>query len=235
MKKLTALISALLLVLLCAAAFADTEVTASGTGTVLVPADTAVISLGVSARNPDVLQAQGRVNEAIAAIRRVLTDAGIPSEDISTDYINIFAIYDYRETGDQLSSYEASSTLAIRTEEINRVGEMVDLAFRAGANTLNGISFSARNTEEARKEALQAAVRDAMDKAETLAAAAGLRITGIEQIGEESTFHTDTGASRFEMKASGMAESADAATEVQAAKVSVVSTVSIRCSAEKAE
>ena len=64
--------SFLFLLLLCALsapALADSTVTVSGEGEVLVPADLAIVSLGVSARDKDVLTAQSKVNETIAAIR----------------------------------------------------------------------------------------------------------------------------------------------------------------------
>ena len=76
-----------------------------------------MISLGVSARDRDVLKAQAKVNEAIAAIRTALTEAGVEKQDINTDYINIYAMYDYREGQEELTAYNASSTLAIKVTD----------------------------------------------------------------------------------------------------------------------
>ena len=50
------------------------------TGEVRVSADTAVISLGVNARDKDVLKAQQKVNETIAAIRAALIEKGVKEE-----------------------------------------------------------------------------------------------------------------------------------------------------------
>ena len=58
MKKAMALMLSLLLILMGSAAFAETGITVNGTGEVRVSADTAVISLGVNARDKDVLKAQ---------------------------------------------------------------------------------------------------------------------------------------------------------------------------------
>ena len=71
MKKLIAIIAALVLALSAATALADTKITVNGTGEVRVSADTAIISLGVNVRDKDVLKAQQKVNETIAAIAGV--------------------------------------------------------------------------------------------------------------------------------------------------------------------
>ena len=144
MKKALSLILTLLMILsVPTLAFADSEITVTGTGEVLVPADVAVVSLGISAADPDVLAAQAKANQAIASIREALIAFGIPEEDINTDYINIYALYDYSGDEEVIRAYKANSTLAIRVSEIEKVGDVIDTAFGAGANTLNGISFSA--------------------------------------------------------------------------------------------
>ncbi len=68
MKKLIAIFVALVMLLFSVAALAETKITVNGTGEVCVSADTAIISLGVNTRDKDVLKAQQRVNETIAAI-----------------------------------------------------------------------------------------------------------------------------------------------------------------------
>ena len=171
--KLIAVLAVLML-LGCSAALAETKIAVTGTGETRIAADTAVISLGVSARDKDVLKAQQKVNETIAAIRKALIEKGIPEENINTDFINIYAIYDYREETEMLTAYNASSTLAIKVEDIEKAGMVIDEAFAAGANTLNGISFSAENTEEAQAESLKKAVENAKAKAEILCSASGV-------------------------------------------------------------
>ena len=94
MKKLIALFIALVLTLSAAIALAETKISVNGTGEVRVSADTAIISLGVNARDKDVLKAQRKVNETIAAIRKALIEQGVNEENINTDYIDIYPIYE---------------------------------------------------------------------------------------------------------------------------------------------
>ncbi len=233
MRKLTALILALMVLAASAAALADTEITVSGEGNILVSADTAVVNIGVNIRDRNALKAQQRANEVIAAVRKTLTENGIAAEDINTGYVELFTIYDYDYSSgsDAVSMYTANSMLAIQLKDMTQVGKVIDLAFGAGANSLNGVSFSASDTDAARKEALKAAVEQARVKAEVLAEAAGLKITGIEAINEGGTYSFDSGLNNF--RAKGMTEeTAIADTVVQAAKIQVNSTVNITFKAE---
>ena len=77
MKKLFAFILAAALMAACSLAVAETQISVSGSGETRIRADTAVISLGVNARDKDVLKAQQQVNDAIAAIRNALMDQGV--------------------------------------------------------------------------------------------------------------------------------------------------------------
>ena len=231
MKKMAAVVLTLVLMLTVSAAFADTEIRVNGNGEVRVAADTAVISLGVNARDRDVLKAQQKVNETIAAIRTALTGEGVPEEDITTDYLNIYATYDYRDDEEQLAAYMANSTLAIRVTDMDTVGMLIDACFAAGANTLNGISFSASDTEEAKTEAMKKAVADARKKAEVLAETAGLKIKGIEEISENGVYSYENSIGNvYAVKSMDMEE--DAGTVVQAAKLIVSANVSITFEAE---
>ena len=227
MRKFLAVFLSLILICAASGALAETKITVSGSGNTLVPADTAIVSLGITARDKDVLKAQQKANEVIAAIRAVLTENGIAPEDINTGYLNIYAMYDYTEGMEEISAYNANSTLAIRLTDMEIVGQVIDLAFGAGANTLNGIEFSASDTDEARAEALKKAVQDARAKAEILAEAAGLKITQIVEISEGATYSYDSGANVFRAKGIETEEDASAATVVQAAKLQVSATISI--------
>ena len=230
MKKIASLLLAILIISLTPTfASADSEIRVTGTGEVLIPADTAVVSLGVSAADKDVRTAQGMANEAIAAIRSALIEGGIAEEDINTDYINIYAMYDYSAGSEQITGYNANSTLAIRVKNIDRVGEVIDLAFGAGANTLNGINFSATDTTAAKEKAMRLAVLDAQAKAEVLADAAGLQLRGIEDVAEQNTYSYDKGV----MNNFDVAEAAAAGTVVQAAKLTVSSSVVISFKADR--
>ena len=209
-------------------AFADQTITVTGTGEVLIPADTAIVSIGVSVRDKEVLKAQERVNIAIEAIRNALIENNVRQENINTDYVNIYAYYNYEKDSETVEAYNASSTLAVKVTDVKQVGRIIDIAFQNGANTLDGISFFAENDEEAKNEAMKLAVKNAREKAEVLAEAAGVTLNGIEEIAEGNTYSFDRGVvNNFGMvKAAGVTNDS-VETYVQSAKLTVSSQVTI--------
>lgn len=232
MKKLFALVIALMLV--CSCAFAQTQITVTGAGTAYVNAEVAIISVGVRITDADVREAQSRVNTAINTIRDSLLEFGVLPEDINTDRINIYPQYDYTN-GETIVGCNAYSCLSVRTENMDNIGTIIDLALEAGANTLDSISFSAKDTTTAETESLTSAVADALAKAQIIAAAAGLEIKSIVSINEGYTYSMDSGSNAF-FKTAAVEESAafdaDRATLVQAAKLAVSSEITAVFAAE---
>ena len=226
MRKLFCILISLVTVFSLASAAYAGSITVNGTGEAMIPADTAVISLGVNARNADVRKAQEDVNNAIAQIREALIEAGIDEGDINTGYLNIYAIYDYSSSIEELTAYNVNSSLAIRITDMEKAGEIIDLAFASGANTLDGITFSASDTSEAEEKALRAATEDARIKADILADAAGLEIAGIDSINEGGTYSFDNGL-RNNFALTEEAAAGDAGTYIQAAKLTVSANITI--------
>ncbi len=116
---------------------------------------------------------------------------------------------------------------------MDSVGSLIDICFAAGANTLNGISFSASNTEEVKTEAIRTAVTDAIKKAEILAESAGLKIMGIVVITEGGVVSYENSIGNVYARGIEMSNAEDdAGTIVQAAKLIVSASVSITFAAE---
>jgi len=85
----------------------------------------------------------------------------------------------------QLGSYCARNILRINVREAARAGEVADAAARAGATVLSGLNFRAADETNARRTALEAAGKDARQKAEALASAAGKQVGDLVTITED--------------------------------------------------
>ena len=107
--------------------------------------------------------------------------------------------------------------------DVDKVGSYIDAAFAAGANSLDYVEFTAKDTAEASDKALALAVESAKQKAKVLAEAAGVELGEILQINDGANFGYDVNA------AYARAEEADAGsgTTVLAAKQSVTANVTI--------
>lgn len=189
MKRLFALVL-ILAMLLCVPALAEpTVLRVHGTGIVNVTANDAKVILGVRETAQDVRVAQATVNEKINAIYEALIAAGIEKKDIGTESLYIYANYDYSSQEEKVTGYTATNTIAITTDQLERIGEYIDIAFEAGANTLDTVNFSAPGNEDAQREALELAVQNAFERAEIIAKAAGMKIDAVTLMDETQEDH----------------------------------------------
>lgn len=234
MKRLFALIIAAIMLFSCAAVAEGTVLTVRGSGVVNVSADIASVVLGVRESAADVREAQATVNAKINAIFAALTEAGIESKDIGTESIYIYANYDYSDGEERLAGYTASNSLCVTTAQIDKVGEYIDIAFAAGANTLDTVRFSSRDNAEAQKEALELAVQNAYEKAEIIAAAAGMEIVSVKSFDEtEERYSVDSGAKYSNARTEGAA--LDHPTMVQATSLQITASVLVEFELSKGE
>lgn len=234
MKRLFAAIIAAIMLFSCAAVAEGTVLTVRGSGVVNVSADIASVVLGVRESAADVREAQATVNEKINAIFAALTEAGIESKDIGTESIYIYANYDYSDGEERLAGYTASNSLCVTTAQIDKVGEYIDIAFAAGANTLDTVRFSSRDNAEAQKEALELAVQNAYEKAEIIAAAAGMEIVSVKSFDEtEERYSVDAGAKYSNARTEGAA--LDHPTMVQASSLQITASVLVEFELSKGE
>lgn len=187
MKKVFAILLALALVLGCSALADDSTLVVSGSASVCLEADYVSAVLGVNLSGKDLASLQQQVNSTVEAICTALVDAGMEEKGITTNYIYITPNYNYgmSSSGEpEFSGYTIENTLSIETDKIDMLGSYIDAAFAAGANSFNSINFSAKDDAQARRLALEMAVKDAWEKAEIIAAASGKTIESIEEIRE---------------------------------------------------
>src|SRR5258706_9815884 len=71
--------------------------------------------------------------------------------------------------------------------DLKNVGAIIDAASRAGANSIDGISFVLRQTSPARGQALADATQQAMNKARSIAEALGGHVLRVVEENESST------------------------------------------------
>lgn len=231
-RRILSLALCLMLVCLpCALADQDpATLNVAGSATVSLPADAALITLGVRETAADVQEAQSTVNEKIAAIRTALTEMGIDNADIATESLYIYANYDYNSfsgNAERIESYSATNTLNITVRNIDQTGAVIDAAFAAGANTLDNVNFYATDVSAASDQAYAEAVADAMHKAGIIADAAGMQLGSIAEITEGSTNTWVDNATKLRASAYAVTEDAAAGTDIQQSNVVVTANVSI--------
>jgi uncharacterized protein YggE len=184
----TAATAALIFMGLTPAALADTSapatVTAAGQGSVMVTPDAASLSLSVTRSASTSASALSTVNRRVDAIVSAVRRVGVPASQIQTEGINTSCGRVHvgpkghthvirRCTANE--SLSVSSTAAI-------VGQVIDTATRAGANSIDGPDFSFSNPSVGEVAAENAAIADARAQADAAAAQVGDSVTGVQSI-----------------------------------------------------
>jgi uncharacterized protein YggE len=178
--------------------FADEKQTSiislTGTGNVSIAPDMAVISFGVVKEAKTARAALDENNKAMASILKAMEDKGIDKKDLQTSGFNIQPKYFYpkrKSNGEQpapeITGYRVANNITIRIREIENAGEILDLSVTLGINSGGNIQFTNSDTTAVLKEARIKAVEDALEKAQTLAKAAGVELGDILNISENTS------------------------------------------------
>ena len=153
------------------------RLTVTGEGEARVAPDLAMVQLGVTTQAESAAEAMRQNSVQQTAVIEALTGAGIEPADIQTSGLNLNPMMDYGEgRAPAVTGYQASNMVAVRVKDVARLGEVLDAIVGAGANEINGISFTRDDSSATEDEARRAAVEDARHKAEILAEAAGLTL-----------------------------------------------------------
>jgi len=163
-------------------------ISVNGTGKVTVTPDTAVINLGVEAINPDPARAISDNNERMNAVLTAIKALGVEAKDIQTTNFSMWIenIYDIngRSTGE--TRYHVINQVSVKVRDIAKTGDVLTAALNAGANSVNGISFTVADQTPLVEAARAAAVANAKAKAEQLAQGLGVSVGKVRTVTESS-------------------------------------------------
>lgn len=153
-----------------------------GRGAVEAAPDRALVTIGAQAIRPTAQEAQERVSGTMTQVLQRVMALGIPRERIQTVEINLYP--QRRPQSGDITGYQAVQRLRVTVDDLALVGRVLDAAVTAGANLLDGVSFTLRDSASYRARAFAAAAQDARAAANALAAAAGVTIARVVRIEE---------------------------------------------------
>lgn len=156
----------------------------SGEGVVQAVPDRAWIAVTAESRAGNPRDAQRRNADAMAPVQEKLRAAGVPSDAIRTIAYDLQQEWDFVNNRRVPRGYVARNTIEVRVDNIDRVGELLDIAVTSGATSVGGIRFDLKDRGKLEREALRLAVTDARAKADAAAAAAGRGVERVVRIEE---------------------------------------------------
>ncbi|WP_135305328.1 SIMPL domain-containing protein [Haloarcula amylovorans] len=159
----------------------NATVSVSADATVERAPDRATVTVAAVGRGETAAAARNNLSGDADAVQQALEDAGA---NVTSSRFSIHPEYERTETGREQVGYVAVHTVEAETSDVDSVGSLVDVAVDAGADRVDGITYSL--SEETRQDARQEALTTAMDRArtdaETVAAAEGRSVDGVATI-----------------------------------------------------
>lgn len=162
----------------------------NGRGQVSLAPDIAYVTIGVHTEAGDVSQAVSQNADQVASVMAALADMGVAREDMQTSNFSLY-------TGDQYDpatglsigkNYMVDNTVNITVRDLANMGNLLDSAISAGANSIWGVTFDLEDKDAALAEARDMALEDAVTEAQALASAASVTLGDIVSLS-----YTDTG------------------------------------------
>lgn len=169
-----------------------------GKATLEVEPDIAYINIGVNSESKDPAEAQNENKEKMTKIISALKDQGITDDALKTLNYNIRKNYTYPKDGDRIETYVVSNILKVTIEDLSKVGQMIDVSSKAGANNINSIRFALKDDSMYYNEALALAIDNADSKAKTLLEAVGGDLNqpkSIVELSSNNGFYRDSNIS----------------------------------------
>lgn len=151
-------------------------ITVNGSGHSAAAADLAVLTLSVSTEGATPGEALDKNSAAMQAVIDALKSLGYGVTDIQTSGLGLNPSYDNSGPVSKLVGYQASNGVVLKVKDVSRLGEILDLTVKAGANRIDGLTFDVADKDAALSEARIAAMKDARAKAELMAGALGLTV-----------------------------------------------------------
>jgi uncharacterized protein YggE len=155
----------------------------SGTGTISLSPDIAYIYLGVHTEDASASDAVAANNTQTQEVIQALQDFGIEANDIRTTNFSIWPAQNYGPDGLPLDTrYVVDNTVYVTVRDLAKLGELLDVVISAGVNTVNSIQFDVADKKDSLKQARADAIKDAQERAQELADAAGLSLGEVQSI-----------------------------------------------------
>ncbi len=196
----------------------------SGVGVVYLTPDIVYINIGVNTPRENASEAVSINKEQTTAVIQALRDFGVAEKDIRTTNFSIWSNPTYDDLG-QISgtNYVVDNTVYVTVRNIEKLGDLLDAAISAGANSIYSIQFDVEDKTEANKEARAKAVEEAKSQAQDLADVAGLSLVEIQKIS-----YYESGASPYYYGGKGGGGGgAEVAVPIQPGQLAVTVTVNV--------
>ncbi len=159
------------------------SLTTSGYGEVIATPDMAKFSVKVVEVTMNAEQAKAKVDDVVASFITRLNDVGVKASDIVSSNLYLTPQYQYPKAGKaELVGYRAIRSVSVDVQDLSKLNQYLDIALEENINQVDDIQLKVRDQAKYQQQARMAAIKDAMQKAESLANGFGRKLDGVWRI-----------------------------------------------------
>jgi uncharacterized protein YggE len=152
-------------------------VSVSGDAEIKVIPIQVLISLGVEARDRNLAVARMQNDNAVRSVLDAIGRFQIDAADVQTDFIHVNIRYQgSAET--VVDHYVVEKSIVITLKDVSKFEPLLTAVLEAGANHVYNVEFMTTDLRKYRDQARALAAKAAIEKANDLAGAAGLKVVG---------------------------------------------------------
>ncbi len=144
----------------------------------------ASFSAGVMAQNMDKNKAIEEMNSKMGELVKSVKDFGIAETDIKTQNMSY---YQEPKGGMNPGQWQVNNTIEVTLREVDKANQFADLLAKSGANNVYGPNFRMDDTNQVEKGLYDAAIKDAKEKAESIAKASGRKLGEVLSVNDSGT------------------------------------------------
>lgn len=176
---------------------------ASGEASLEFAPDQAEVWLSFLSKAETAKSAQTQNADRSNRVIQALKDAGVASEKIETVNYNVYPEYTWNPTTgkQEFAGYTGTHTLKVTITSVEKTGELLDLAVKNGADTVQNVQFSLGKDAEryAQTKVLSLASSRAKEKAEAITQGIGLKLGKVKSVTESSVYNPMPYYNRYNM------------------------------------
>ena len=202
----------------CPSASDRSLILTQGMAEVMGQNDSAKISIAVVTEGRNLEQVSSENAGRTKAVIQTVKGLNIKDLKLKTSNYRVTPQKDYKARPPKIKSYEVSNAIEITLEGFKpellskNVSMIIGKALESGSNNINHIQFYIKNKAALEKEALKQSTQEAMDRARTLAEAAGVKLKRIVSLSTQP-IHIPT--RQHMLRTAGMKTEASAAPPIE--------------------
>ncbi|WP_454193108.1 SIMPL domain-containing protein [Paenibacillus sp. Marseille-Q7038] len=200
-----------------------------GKGEISVKPDIAYLYIGVNTEGKTAVEAQKANAKKMQSLTNLLKKTWkLESKDIQTNQFYVQPDYTYSEKeGRKLKGYSASHSLKISYRNLDKVGELLDSAAKAGVNQIDNIQFSIENRDAFETAVIEKAMANANLKAGAIAKVAGRSLGIVLSVSQGNVAEPLRYYEQYNMKVETEDSTADHSSSVETGEIKLTTELTV--------